>query len=87
MADMRAYELETNEALERRRVVSVSDGATGRTIWTETRELVGEEIVSTVFVRLATQPSLDHTSPNERPQATSRAALVQKMPELSNYEL
>uniref|UniRef100_A0A0K3CMX7 Uncharacterized protein n=1 Tax=Rhodotorula toruloides TaxID=5286 RepID=A0A0K3CMX7_RHOTO len=49
IAGMRTYKLEENEALEGRQVVSVSDEASGRTIWTKTRELVGDEIVSTVL--------------------------------------
>ncbi|BGO95197.1 hypothetical protein NBRC10512_000980 [Rhodotorula toruloides] len=49
IACMRTYKLEENEALEGRQVVSVSDEASGRTIWTNTRELVGDVIVSTVF--------------------------------------
>ncbi|GAA6018314.1 hypothetical protein JCM10207_000801 [Rhodosporidiobolus poonsookiae] len=47
--DVRRYRLEENEALDGRQVVSIKDSTSGKTIWTKTRELEDDEIVSTVF--------------------------------------
>ncbi|BGP19716.1 hypothetical protein JCM10213_005414 [Rhodosporidiobolus nylandii] len=46
--DVRRYRLEENEALDGQQVVTVKDAA-GKVIWTKTRELMDDEIVSTVF--------------------------------------
>ncbi|GAA5843298.1 hypothetical protein JCM11251_007281 [Rhodosporidiobolus azoricus] len=46
---MRQYIFEENEALNGRQMVTVKDAMSGKTIWTKTRDLNDDEIVSTIF--------------------------------------
>ncbi|KPV72083.1 uncharacterized protein RHOBADRAFT_47266 [Rhodotorula graminis WP1] len=46
---MRCYDLEENEPLDGQQAVTVKEHGTGRVLWTKTRELDDDEIVSTVF--------------------------------------
>ncbi|GAA5915329.1 hypothetical protein JCM6882_005193 [Rhodosporidiobolus microsporus] len=48
-SSMRQYRFEENEALDGRQMVTVKDTTSGKSIWTKTRDLVDDEIVSTVF--------------------------------------
>ncbi|BGP43157.1 hypothetical protein JCM10449v2_007181 [Rhodotorula kratochvilovae] len=47
--DPRRYDLDENEPLEGRQTVTVKEQGSGRVLWTKTRELVDDEIVSTIF--------------------------------------
>ncbi|GAA6024867.1 hypothetical protein JCM10207_003161 [Rhodosporidiobolus poonsookiae] len=47
--DVSRYRLEQNKAHNGSQVVNIKDSTSGKTIWTKTRELEDDEIVSTVF--------------------------------------
>ncbi|GAA6055827.1 hypothetical protein JCM3770_004779 [Rhodotorula araucariae] len=47
--DLRRYDLDENEPLEGRQMVTIREQGNGRVVWTKTRELVDDEIVSTIF--------------------------------------
>ncbi|GAA5839269.1 hypothetical protein JCM9279_002647 [Rhodotorula babjevae] len=46
---MRSYDFEENEPLDGQQAVTVKEHGTGRVLWTKTRELDDDEIVSTIF--------------------------------------